>query len=71
MKGGPWPQARRGLQWTLPLPHPGLLHRRDLFQERGVFDETFRISGDYELLLRELGPRAGGAAVLHSRMSSQ
>ena len=35
-------------------PHPGLMHRRAVFQERGGFDESFRIAGDSELLLREL-----------------
>ncbi len=35
-------------------PHPGLMHRRTLFDERGGFDESFRIAGDTELLLREL-----------------
>ena len=37
-----------------------------MFQERGLFDEGFRIVGDYELLLRELGPRAGGQALFIS-----
>lgn len=35
-------------------PHPGLMHRRTVFEERGGFDESFRIAGDTELLLREL-----------------
>jgi glycosyltransferase involved in cell wall biosynthesis len=35
-------------------PHPGLMHRRAMFEERGGFDESFRIAGDTELLLREL-----------------
>jgi glycosyltransferase involved in cell wall biosynthesis len=35
-------------------PHPGLMHRRAVFDERGGFDESFRIAGDTELLLREL-----------------
>lgn len=35
-------------------PHPGLMHRRSVFEERGGFDENFRIAGDTELLLREL-----------------
>lgn len=53
-EGGPWEQAKRDLDWSLPIPHPGLLHHASLFQERGGFDESFRIVGDYELLLREL-----------------
>lgn len=35
-------------------PHPGLMHRRAVFENRGGFDESFRIAGDSELLLREL-----------------
>jgi GT2 family glycosyltransferase len=35
-------------------PHPGLMHRRAVFEERGGFDERFRIAGDTELMLREL-----------------
>lgn len=53
-EGRPWEQVRRDLAWSLPIPHPGMLHRRDLFETRGTFDESFKIVGDYELLLREL-----------------
>lgn len=38
---------------SLP-PHPGLMHRRAVFDERGGFDESFRIAGDSEVLMREL-----------------
>ncbi len=63
LDGRPWAQVKRGLPWTLTLPHPGALHHRTLFKERGLFDETFRIVGDYELLLRELGPAGGREAL--------
>lgn len=53
-EGRPWIEAKRDLAFSLTLPHPGLLHHRGLFEERGGFDESFRIAGDYELLLREL-----------------
>lgn len=53
-EGRPWEQARRDLAWSLPIPHPGLLHHRRLFETHGRFDESFLIVGDYELLLREL-----------------
>ncbi len=48
------------IRWQMPhgmplgLPHPGLMHHRSLFEEHGVFDETYKIAGDYEFLLREL-----------------
>ena len=41
--------------WTgMCLPHPGMMHHRSLFVEYGPFNESFRIAGDYEMLLREL-----------------
>jgi hypothetical protein len=36
------------------IPHQGIMHRRSLFEKHGLFDEQFKICGDYELLLREL-----------------
>ena len=44
--------------WQLQLgffpPHPSLYIRRDLFDENGYYDPSYRISGDYELILRQL-----------------
>ncbi len=56
-EGQPWERAKRHLAWSLTLPHPGLLHHRSLFTDLGAFDESFRIAGDHELLLRELKTR--------------
>lgn len=42
------------------LPHQGTFHHRSLFQVHGGFNESFRIAGDYEMLLRELS--AGNVA---------
>lgn len=52
--GESWGQAREAFLQGSSLPHPGALHRRSLFEARGLFDESYRIAGDYELLLREL-----------------
>lgn len=52
--GEPWEAVRVRFQQTMCIPHPGLMHHRSLFEQRGKFDESFRIAGDYELLLREL-----------------
>jgi glycosyltransferase involved in cell wall biosynthesis len=53
--GEPWDKIKRNFRQGLcPLPHPGAMHRRSLFEENGKFDESFHIAGDYELLLREL-----------------
>jgi glycosyltransferase involved in cell wall biosynthesis len=53
--GGPYALklGQRADVMGLP-PHPGLMHRRAVFEERGGFDESFRIAGDTELLFREL-----------------
>lgn len=53
--GEPWENIRQRFRQVMSIPHPGLMHRRSLFEERGHFDESYRIAGDYELLLRELG----------------
>lgn len=50
--GGPW--CREAFLQGASIPHPGCLHHRSLFETRGLFDESYRIAGDYELLLREL-----------------
>jgi glycosyltransferase involved in cell wall biosynthesis len=50
--GAPW--SRDAFLQGASLPHPGCLHHRSLFESRGLFDESYRIAGDYELLLREL-----------------
>lgn len=52
--GRPWPQARTAFLAGTMLPHPGTLHHRSLFEEHGFFDESYRIAGDYDMLLREL-----------------
>jgi len=53
VSGSPWSEAKRHLCY-MPVPHTGMMHRRSLFKERGRFDESFHIAGDYEFLLREL-----------------
>ena len=49
-----WDSAKRRFRQFMSIPHPGLMHHRSLFEEHGTFDESFRIAGDYDLLLREL-----------------
>jgi hypothetical protein len=52
--GAPWKTSKGKFQSGMCLPHPGMMHHRSLFEQHGPFDESFRIAGDYELLLREL-----------------
>ncbi len=51
-----------GQQWQWPLflkkmtvSHVGSLHNRRLFKEVGTYDISYKIIGDYELLLRKRG----------------
>ena len=52
--GEPWMKIKERFMQIMCIPHPGMMHRRNLFEQHGQFDESFRIAGDYELLLREL-----------------
>lgn len=52
--GEGWRTARARFGQIMSLPHTGLMHHRSLFEAHGSFDASFRIGGDYELLLREL-----------------
>jgi glycosyltransferase involved in cell wall biosynthesis len=54
LSGEPWQQVKHRFKQLMSIPHPGTMHRRSLFEQHGQFDESFRIAGDYELLLREL-----------------
>jgi glycosyltransferase involved in cell wall biosynthesis len=40
------------------VPHPATFHHRSVFNELGGFDTSFRISGDYEFLLRAFAREA-------------
>lgn len=44
-----WPTCLKGM----PISHPGALHRKTLFNEVGLFNIKYRISGDYDLLMRK------------------
>lgn len=48
--GNPW--NYRNVMRRMTICHPGAFHRRDLFTRFGTFDTRYRISADYEFLLR-------------------
>ena len=52
--GEPWGKIKDRFKHVMCIPHQGVMHRRSLFGQHGKFDESFRIAGDYELLMREL-----------------
>lgn len=60
--GEDWDKAKLQLHKTMSVPYPGLMHRRSWFQSYGLYDTTFRIVGDYEMLLRGW-PREDGLHV--------
>ena len=52
---GPWTDdQRKRFRRGVMIPHPATFHHRSLFERHGRFDESFRIAGDFEFLLREL-----------------
>lgn len=52
--GLPWEAVRDRMQWEMCIPHPGMFHHRTLFERYGLFDESYRVAGDYDFLMREL-----------------
>lgn len=48
--GSAWDYQRIGRRMV--VCHPGLLHRRSLFERYGMFDTRYRIAGDLDFLLR-------------------
>jgi len=62
--GEPWQKVKKRFRQLMSIPHQGTMHRHILFEIHGKFDESFRISGDYELLLREL--KANDAFFIHN-----
>lgn len=37
---------------NITIGHPGSLHKKSLFEKYGLFDESYKICGDYEFLIR-------------------
>lgn len=53
-RGKPWSEVGEKYKQLMTIPHQGVFHRKYLFEKNGKFDESFKIAGDYELLLRDL-----------------
>jgi len=54
IRGDPWEKAGPKFCREMSIPHPAVFHHRGIFEDYGRFDESFRICGDYHLLLHEL-----------------
>lgn len=55
--GKSWPEIQKLFQHEMCIPHQGTFQHKDLFTSHGLFDPSFRITGDYDFLLRELKTR--------------
>ena len=51
--GKPWALQKLRFTYTMNIGHSGCFHHKDLFKVHGNFNDTFKIAGDYEFLLRE------------------
>ncbi|MBS3027367.1 MAG: glycosyltransferase [Dolichospermum sp. DET50] len=49
-----WEKSKHNFLQVFNINHQGVFHHHCLFKDKGLFDESFRLAGDYELLLREL-----------------
>jgi glycosyltransferase involved in cell wall biosynthesis len=52
--GEDWRLIKHKFKQIMCIPHPGVFHRRTLFERYGNFNVAFKIAGDYEMLLRAL-----------------
>jgi glycosyltransferase involved in cell wall biosynthesis len=52
--GEPWEQSRLPFRERMTVPNPATFYHHTLFEVHGGFDESYRIVGDYEFLMREL-----------------
>jgi len=50
----PWEEIGETFFRHNTIPHQAVFHHRSVFARNGRFDETFKICGDYEFLMREL-----------------
>jgi glycosyltransferase len=51
-KSGHFSRSKFKYGWT--IPHPTFFVKREVYERYGLFDKEFKISGDYELVLRFL-----------------
>lgn len=52
--GESWQITQKTFKKHMCIPHQALFHHRSLFDIHGNFNETYRITSDYDFLLREL-----------------
>lgn len=52
--GKSWSESKSDFRNFMSIPHVGMFHHKSVFMDKGSFDESFRVAGDYELVYREL-----------------
>lgn len=68
VSGKPWETQKKRFIYNMNLPHSGCFHHRSLFDEYGNFDDSFKIAGDYEFLLRELKKEEKSALFIEKKI---
>ena len=58
--------SKRKLKFGWMPPHPGVLVKSEIFRKFGRFDEKFKISGDYDFLLRVFSNYEGKIVYLNT-----
>jgi len=53
VSGKPWIEQKSRFTYIMNIGHSGSFHHKTLFETHGQFDDSFKITGDYEFLLRE------------------
>jgi glycosyltransferase involved in cell wall biosynthesis len=52
--GEPWQKIKRKFAQVMCLPHQATICHKNMFEKHGKFDESLRIAGDFDFLLRVL-----------------
>ncbi len=50
--GEEWEKSKDNFFKYQNIPHVGMMHHKSIFEQYGLFDPTFKIAGDYDLLIR-------------------
>ena len=43
---------KKKMRWHMPFPHQATFHNRDLYRKYGMYDLSFKVAMDYELIIR-------------------
>lgn len=52
--GADWSKIHKKMYSQMCIPHQGAFHSHALFKQFGVFDDMFKLAGDYKLIMRSL-----------------